>query len=279
MTPARHDWTEDCSVLSIGFYEDLEADNVKVNSPVTKDEDTFDRVGICEGIGMWNDGKYCSYNPTNESLDWCLNFNTVYQNGKCVCADGWYGNYCHLNPDISKMLCHNHGSAQSCGGSMFCDCDSGWIGTDCSIAKDNTCSGHGTLISSKCQCDTGYIGLNCEVKTNEADEKLCSGHGIWIQTLHNGYCSCQSGFGGSDCSKEARVACDDIGIWVNDGCQCDNGSSGYIGCWNSDCNGHGTLNSGGWDCTCDAGWLGVYCQIRKENEESTDVMEETTTAW
>lgn len=53
MTPATaFDWTGDCSVLSIGFYEDLEADNVKVNSPVTKDEDTFDRVGICDAVSL-----------------------------------------------------------------------------------------------------------------------------------------------------------------------------------------------------------------------------------
>ena len=56
--------------------------------------------------------------------------------GGCICQPGWRGEICDkMDADIQHCLpkCSNHGKFNM--GTMKCECETGWTGSDCSTGK------------------------------------------------------------------------------------------------------------------------------------------------
>ena len=225
----------------------------------------------CNYHGEWY-GSYCNcydgYQGSDCSDDslrtYCSNHGYL-NSSDCLCDSGWGGADCSVqNP------CSGHGYWENCGGDMYCVCEIGWGGSDCSEEadspspemsvvtttggyepeetatvtvqnnNDHSCSGNGYWddYMGRCSCNTGWGGSDC----SEDKSNACSGHGTWYGYLNNGAggCSCNSGWGGSDCSEDKSNACNGHGTWNGSSCTCDSGTD-WIG----------------GDCTCSG--RAYYC--------------------
>ena len=90
----------------------------------------------------------------------------------------------------------------------------------------------------------------------------CSGHGTWYNNSYGGYCSCNSGWGGADCSQSTDTLCSGHGSWYNNSngtgyCQC---NSGWVGSNCAKACQHGIGSS----CACEIGWSGEDCSIEEK---------------
>ena len=108
------------------------------------------------------------------------------------------------------------------------------------------CSGNGTWsnFDPLCECNFGWGGSDCSV------ENPCSGHGLWFN-CGGGFCRCEEGYAGDNCSKTVRAACAEHGVWIDGSTP---GDPGY--------------------CTCNSGWHGNYCL--EEDIPEVTVLQETT---
>ena len=90
------------------------------------------------------------------------------------------------------------------------------------------CGTHGEQQGSACVCDFGWAGDTCSEASNYRD---CSNHGSWIESTGGiaGYCDCEDGYYGADCSEQTVTSCDDNS-------DCDSGYfCMYYGATNIDC--------------------------------------------
>ncbi|KAF0979221.1 hypothetical protein FDP41_001564 [Naegleria fowleri] len=106
----------------------------------------------------------------------------------------------------NTYVCSGHGS---CIATDVCTCNSGWVGSDCSLMgcfgiqqyASNVCSGHGTCLSSnRCNCWYPWGGENCSlplcysVLANATS--VCHGRGSCVAP---DTCVCNDGFTGLNC--------------------------------------------------------------------------------
>ena len=173
---------------------------------------------------------YTGINCTDSLKDVCeAGGNSWYEYGQlCVCTDYNTKGGIDCTQDVNEA-CNNHGSWVGCG--IGCTCDSGWAGVYCE--KDSSeislCSGHGTWDPwGYCVCNSGYGGTDC----SQTEIEVCSGNGTWQSfSYKQGYCQCNSGYGGADCSQTATAACSGNGTWKSFSyqqgyCQCNSGYGG-----------------------------------------------------
>eukprot|EP00736_Rhodelphis_marinus_P013404 Rmarinus@m.19640 len=106
--------------------------------------------------------------------------------GICVCPEGYFGRDCASNcPTNSTHVCYGHGTcSDSTFGTGVCTCDSGYeaptcenespAALDCPAVNGTACNGHGDCDSTtgQCTCETGWGDSDCSL---EVEYSLCSG--------------------------------------------------------------------------------------------------------
>ena len=266
----------------------------------------------CSGHGRWHSNSGRCYCDSNWGGEDCSIENACGEHGQwnadlqaCICFHNWGGADCS---QTARATCANHGvwiadSGTANGG--YCDCDTGYGGNDCSIENacgnhgwwynyyggycicdgdnwywggndcsvPNACNGHGKWYGS-CYCEDDWTGNNCSQKGGEI---YCSNHGIFIidtSKINGGFCSCNIGYEGSDCSQANRSACSEHGVWIADAsrptegyCSCDSGYGGNNcsqGFREINCSNHGdwivdASRPNGGSCSCDSGYGGNNC--------------------
>ena len=213
----------------------------------------------------------------------------VCVSGSCQCVGGYHGGNCSAAPDpcvYPAVVRCGTGSAGCVGGK----CAALPEGEPCQILEfDGALHANGACK----ECASGLSGLNC-TDANECASTPCRNGGrcyqsadvladlgaahAKLQAAWEGryVCSCQAGFGGSDCR------CPDCGVrgvcQPNGRCQC---IAGFVGalcevsteCASSPCQ-HGSCSardSAAYTCTCGAGWDGVNCDIDVAVEHAAKV--------
>ena len=77
-----------------------------------------------------------------------------------------------------------------------CHCDAGFYGTACAADRcPRSCSAHGRCLRTGCECAAGWTGEACAARECPNE---CAGHGACDERA--GTCTCDRGYGGSDCS-------------------------------------------------------------------------------
>ncbi|XP_056388036.1 tenascin-N-like [Hyla sarda] len=120
------------------------------------------------------------------------------------------------------------------------------------------CNGNGKYSPALgyCQCDEGWEGPDCSIKKCLYD---CGKFGTCV----NGVCQCLEGYTGPACrKKKCPVDCGEFGKCVDGTCICSEGYTG-VDCKEKkcavDCRPNGRCVNG--ECVCDEGFMGVDCAI------------------
>ena len=153
--------------------------------------------------------------------------------GYCACQDGYYGDYCDQTHDASDHYHHQH-NAYTAPHTHYFD---GYIGNhhyyngyigDCHPAC-NGCSGPYASDCTSC-CPNSYT--------------------------HGGYCRCNDGYYGYDCSRTYTVG----RVYFPGDCHhsCGGNCYGPDACDCDQCGGHSHLDYWGY-CVCDDGYAGTHC--------------------
>mmetsp|Transcript_123592 Transcript_123592/g.357438 ORF Transcript_123592/g.357438 Transcript_123592/m.357438 type:complete len:623 (+) Transcript_123592:121-1989(+) len=122
--------------------------------------------------------------------------------GGCMLGSECYSDVAALDTfDPCPNRCGGNGECVEGAGGLFCRCTrSGFGGHDCMqpMSCRSDCGPHGRCSQeARCTCDNGWSGEDCsrEAICPGADTK-CNGHGI---CQPSGACHCLSGFSGPDC--------------------------------------------------------------------------------
>ena len=199
----------------------------------------------------------------------CNGHGSCTSTGQCDCEEGYFtsrgGEQCSMTCDNCPS---DRGRCLSVGGQLFCACEEGWYGPDCSDSCIETqgnglpCSGHGQCGYNgqnelKCTCDTHWIGDFCQQKCpgNETFPTSCSGHGQCISGEEKATCECISPWEGDDCSCSATYTCSGHGVCAEDAsCACFDKSVGSL-----------EAHFAGTYCErCMEHWYGSGCHLRCE---------------
>ncbi|KAG9483044.1 hypothetical protein GDO78_009141, partial [Eleutherodactylus coqui] len=122
------------------------------------------------------------------------------------------------------------------------------------------CNGNGNYVPALgyCQCDDGWEGPDCSIKKCPGN---CAGNGVCV----NGVCQCAEGFTGDNCSvKKCPYDCGEFGTCIDGVCQCAEGYTGPacgIKKCPVDCGEFGKCVDG--TCVCAEGYTGVDCREKK----------------
>lgn len=148
---------------------------------------------------------------------------------KCLCYDGYDGQYCNETKDFcSKNPCKNGGS--------------------CSVIEE------ADFASYMCTCVTGFTGVHCEDNVNECEEHPC-GYGNCIDLIGNYKCECYPGYKGRRCSEKIHH-CNDTENVCNKG----NCNDTKNVCNEGNC----TLTEKEYECQCPPEYIGFHCNILDE---------------
>jgi len=188
---------------------------------------------------------------------------SAYVFGPIFCRVGYYGPACAECPGGGANACSGHGRCDDgLSGTGVCACEGGYAGESCDVCAggfygyptctscdaSTTCSDHGTCNSSgACDCDTGYAGAACDECAGGyygpmctaclgGASNPCNGHGACDDGIDGtGFCTCNSGWTGSDCGVDV-----------------DECAAGHDCDVNATC----TNTPGGFVCVCDDGYDG-----------------------
>lgn len=186
---------------------------------------------------------------------------------KCVCSNDFAGTDCGLTNPCAAKPCKNGACftvIQIVGGAEkavpYCQCYSGWLGTDCSTpVSTNPCisnpcynSGVCSLAANNafmCTCVGPYTGPTCGTYVDYCANKNCLNGGICKPDYVNqvGVCSCLEDYFGDLCEQKINY------------CQVKQPD----GSFKNPCLNGGTCMDliGGFVCQCASGYTGETCNI------------------
>ena len=125
----------------------------------------------------------------------------------CKCRPGWTGSdcskiicpgsFCYIDSVSLEQHCVSCSSNGACDDTGACTCNPGWTGSDCATATIE-CGASGTLLNTEfptnqCICNERFSGPSC---SEQLCLNACNGRG----NCTSGYCACQPGYYGDDCS-------------------------------------------------------------------------------
>lgn len=245
-----------------------------------------------------NDGFYgsqcenrCSLNcPSNEK---CV-FNDETQKSSCVCKDcdtngnilltpncpvGYGGDKCQNQGwCYSKEACQNGAQCVGDGQGAHCECPVGFKGARCEHDV-NECEENKTACSSGSTCVNTIGSYQCIDASSDPCSKNQCIHGTCSSFSGGFQCLCDDGFSGSYCESGTDHCighkCAPGSNCINDVntyfCDCPPGKTGQF-CNKTDCSAlPGICNQGScidsplseksFECQCDLGWEGEFCNI------------------
>lgn len=233
----------------------------------------------------------------------------VYEHGRCTCAGNFTGKFCEEKDTIVETHkrpigeCLNNCSANGICIAGKCLCHESFRGADCSELVPLASAGNGTSAkrcpkgcsqnglcneeTGKCKCDAGFTGVGCSIRDDTQCANNCTDadHGVCEQIEDDRFqCMCKQGWGGNDCSVDARcpegltpmLACSGHGMCRAEKCQCDEGFTGLRchmrGC-PKDCSSNGACNATTGACACKAGFADADCsrKLRCPNANQTEM--------
>ncbi|TPP62143.1 hypothetical protein FGIG_02108 [Fasciola gigantica] len=185
----------------------------------------------------------------------CLNGGLCVMYGSkpvCNCSTGYTGRRCEHRDPCATNPCHSHGRCISNNlGQFHCDCESGWIGTDCTEDLDEChmdglppCAHAGICTNTPgsfvCQCPVGFAGPMCQDVVLQCLAQPCRNGGRCVEEPGKYRCECAPGYTGHNCELE-----------INE-------------CSGSPCEPNGQCEDliGAYRCNCFPGWTGRHCEIR-----------------
>ncbi|XP_047034069.1 protein serrate [Helicoverpa zea] len=224
-----------------------------------------DRPGDCDCRPGWR-GELCSQ---CQPYPGCKH---GYCNGSswdCTCDTNWGGILCDqdLNYCGTHEPCQHGGTCENTAPDQYlCRCAEGFSGTDCERV-DNPCAPQpcvhgecalaGTPRGFSCACQRGWAGALCDLDVDDCASAPCRNGATCRDRLDAFVCDCAPGWTGPTCAEdinecEQKAAEGVAGV-----------AEGALGpCVNAAaCNN----TSGGYSCTCLAGWTGRDCEANVDD--------------
>lgn len=200
--------------------------------------------------------------------------------GKCICPENVNCALgCASSPCTNGATCHSRSSE------YYCQCPSGYNGTNCETDIDECVDpklcGNGICVnypgSFRCYCEPGFTGVLCDKDVDECLSRPCKNDANCINKVNDFECICPPGYDGKDCGNDINE-CESqpcfkgstcIDLIANFSCQCITGMTGRLcdldidDCASAPClNGHCIDRLGGFECDCTkTGFTGNTCEI------------------
>ena len=240
-----------------------------VNKTVTNQNKTIECKGMCDDgffgtkcdrkcfanlshadtldIGTTGDEMTCKELRANGGTCNACSGHGTCKDGYCECYDNWYDTglkRCSSTCPVASngKICSGKGICKLYGNIPSCLCESGWRGTDCSIAcpgvevTGNVCNGHGSCsldydtdpIEASCDCNGKFRGEACDTEC-PGEGEACSGHGTCTVDDGTATCICETGmlaWNGPGCNCTDLLSCNGRGSCVNGNCECEGNFDG-----------------------------------------------------
>ncbi|KAJ8936905.1 hypothetical protein NQ318_010932 [Aromia moschata] len=237
----------------------------------------------------------------------CLNAQNTYT---CDCLPRYTGKNCEIdlgNPcDRVPPVCKNSATCRSdVAGDFSCACAPGFTGRLCEQelkihprCNVNPCLNGGTCDYNpetdrvQCHCRPGYAGPNCEINVDECTPNPCLNGGLCTDGFNNFTCDCShTGYKGRTC----EINIDECSaaplpqpwhmlrhLWVVHVPVRPRIQGGRIAslckhenvdeCSSQPCFNNGVCisRSGGYECSCLAGYLGDHCEVEQGQQRQCD---------
>ncbi|KAB7499325.1 Protein shifted [Armadillidium nasatum] len=221
--------------------------------------------------------KYCELEggPDPECDKKCSNGGVCDENRRCLCPNGYMGQFC--NVILCYPQCRNGGICSAPG---RCTCPLGYHGRVCEggICRNKCLNGGKCVQKDTCKCPKGFYGNRCEFSTYIVIHDIAVSHRFFygwelkckglffpkgkcvIPCVNGGRCKgvnkckCKAGFSGDHCEIITTRGL----ARLHNRC--------LSRCRHGVCVGHGI-------CSCNTGYSGRWCKRRKrtlEKEESKE---------
>jgi len=157
----------------------------------------------------------------------CMNSGTCFDHTfaySCICADGYSGYNCEVNPDeCESSPCMNGSTCTDMIDAFECTCGAGWSGGVCELEVDPCPSDDNDCDSLRAQCV--FVGAG------------------------NHECVCHPGYETTDGAKTCTTIQECASSPCMNGSTCVDGPCTYAACLFQ------------WSCVCADGWAGTTCDI------------------
>lgn len=215
---------------------------------------------------------------------------------KCICENGFAGQYCEkmiacqLSPCVNNGVCNSVPYSSNTPSGYKCKCKKGYSGVNCEkdVCQPSPCKNKGTcqhnrdLTSSQefvCMCKNNFHGIFCEKNPcqhgddNNPAPITCQNNGTCKMSADkiNWYCNCGTGFTGKmcqsdidECSESAPCNYFQKCVNLHGSYRCDVGCDMNAG--NNPCQNGGICeqaHSGNYSCKCGLNFEGKNCETKK----------------
>jgi Notch-like protein len=265
----------------------------------------------CDCTGTGYNGTYCDVDVNDCTSSPCANGictddRSVPNAFNCTCDSGYTGALCHQDiDDCASSPCFN-GTCSDDGSvphAFNCTCDSGFNGTLCNQdmddCKSNPCV-HGACLDDgsepnafQCVCESMYTGVLCDEALSMCVSSPCENNGTCTDLPSFALnCTCTEGYEGVYCESEvpscSATLCENNATCIESNsdtgfeCLCLSGTNGTLceedvddcnpnPCYSSGTSGCFDLGISLYECKCEAGFTGDFCQISELNSHIVTV--------